>query len=149
MINYGATVGYDVIKALPRPADDGSKSLNRGILSAAGKAAICFQEEVTSFTSDCWGDEATAKRVAAAAAASVRAVQAADLQSAGRRAKKWFGIRWRQRGADASESNSNLVFQRNVLIFFLLCSGSAGCCPVTGVAVWTCRQFIAGPHTSH
>lgn len=43
---------------------------------------------MTSFTSD-WGDEATAKRVAAAAAAtaSVRAVQAADLQSAGRRAR--------------------------------------------------------------
>lgn len=62
--------------------------------------------------------------------------------------KKWFGIRWRQRGADASESNLNLVFQRNVLIFFLLCSRSAGCCPVTGVAVWTCRQFIVGPHVS-
>lgn len=43
MINYGATVGYDVIKALPRPADDGSKSLNRGILSAPGKPPFVYR----------------------------------------------------------------------------------------------------------
>lgn len=78
---------------MPRPPDDGRKSLNRGIIVSVGKATICFQEEVTSFTL-----EQGMKRV----------VQDPEVC---RVCRKLLGIQWRHRGPDASESNFNLVFK--------------------------------------
>lgn len=98
MINY---VGEGVIKALPRLADDGRKSLNRGIMSAAGKPPFVSR---MSWPHSRWTVGWSKSHKTRWSSLSCRFTR-------DRVSKKLFGIQWQPRGEEASESNLNLVFK--------------------------------------